>query len=114
MTFIQPLFLSPRGCVCVCVCVCMIITLMFCAFWRDCVCIIESPPPALVVFFPLSSAAASEKPSSLPHLPYMLSFKPLLAHSPSFAMLGMFLLHGFLFSPVSTCVLMPDRYALQT
>lgn len=50
-------------CLCVCVCMCMIITLMFRAFWRDCVHIVGSPPPYLVVSFPVSSTAASEKPS---------------------------------------------------
>lgn len=72
-------------CLCVCVCMCMIITLMFCAFWRDCVCNVESPPPSLVSF-PLSSTAAFEKPSSLLHLPYTSSFKPPSAHSTSFAL----------------------------
>lgn len=77
---------SKGMCLCVCVCMCMIITLMFRAFWRDCVRIVESPPPSLVVSFPLSWTAASEIPSSLLHFPYMLSFKPPSAHSPSFAL----------------------------
>lgn len=74
---------SKGMCLCVCVCMCMIITLMFRAF---CVCNVESPPPSLVVSFPLSSTTASEKPSSLLHLPYILSFKPPSAHSPSFGL----------------------------
>lgn len=77
---------SKGMCLCMHVCMCMIITLMFCAFWRDCVCIVESHPPLLVVSFPVSSPAASEKHFPLLHLPYMLSFKPPWAYSPSFTL----------------------------